>query len=63
MPCIEIIIATESLNLYECTPVCFWNLQATYPRYSMYSDNFIIREIWSRGANSWLARTLVQHRG
>lgn len=27
---IEVIIVTESLKIGECTPVCFWNLQATY---------------------------------
>lgn len=24
------VIATESLKICECTPVCFWNLLATY---------------------------------
>lgn len=37
---IEMIIATESSKVSEHTLTCFWNLF----KYSMYSDDFIIRQ-------------------
>ena len=47
------IIATESSKVSEHTLTCFWNLF----KYSMYSDDFIIRQSGAKGANGWLART------
>ena len=53
MHCIEIIIAAESSEVSERILNCFWNLF----RYSMYSDDSIIRQKWSKGASGWLAGT------
>lgn len=47
-----IIIATESSKVSEHTLTCFWNLF----RYSIYSDDFIIRQKCSKRANGWLAK-------